>query len=130
MKRATLSILALCVLLVACGSRNQSEFDGGSDRQLVAVEPGAPATTAPSSEEGGDQSSVGGPVVDNRQVIYDGSIHLQAADTRNTFDRIVLLVETSGGFLAASQVSEAPEEEQPMNSPPPWPEFATSPIVC
>jgi hypothetical protein len=113
MKRATLSILALCVLLVACGSQNQSEFDGGSERQLVAVEPGAPATTAPSSEAGGDQSSGGGPVVDNRQVIYDSSIHLQAADTRNTFDRIVLLVETSGGFLAASQVSEAPEEEQP-----------------
>jgi hypothetical protein len=109
MKRVTISVIALCMLMVACGGSGASTTiprlsDGDAS--------GAPATTAPSADRGGEEGVVGIPV-DNRQVIYDGSIHLQAADTRDAFDRIVLLVETSGGFLASSQVSEALEEEQP-----------------
>ncbi|MGH8957331.1 MAG: DUF4349 domain-containing protein, partial [Acidimicrobiia bacterium] len=116
MKRATLSIIALCMFLAACSGATTSGF---TDELRVESGDAAPNTTAPpattaaSAEGGGDQSTVGVPPVDNRQVIYDGSIQLQATNTRDAFDRIVLLVETSGGFLAASQVAEAPEDEQP-----------------
>ena len=116
MKRVSLSVIALCLLLVACGATNTSAFRSGGDELdragSGAATTAAPNTTAaPAGEEG---SQVGVPPVDNRQVIYDGSIQLQAADTRKAFDAIVLLVETSGGFLAASQVGEAIEEEQPV----------------
>lgn len=110
MKRVTLSVIALSLLLVACGANSQATLTD----ELSAVERAAPNTTAPSAEGGSDQGAVGVPTVDNRQVIYDGSIQLQSADTRDAFDRIVLLVESSGGFLAASQVGEAIEEEQPI----------------
>ncbi len=118
MKRVTLSVIALCLLLVACGANATSGFNPGGDELRVAGSGGAattaaPNTTAPSAEGGSDQGAVGVPAVDNRQVIYDGSIQLQSADTRDAFDRIVLLVESAGGFLAASQVGEAIEEEQP-----------------
>ena len=110
MKRATLSLVALCLLLVGCGANTQAAFTD----ELGVIQTAAPNTTAPPAAEEGDQGAAGIPAVDNRQVIYDGSIQLQAADTRDTFDRIVLLVETSGGFLAASQVGEAIQEEQPV----------------
>lgn len=110
MKRVTLLVIALSLLLVACGANSQATLTD----ELSAVERAAPNTTAPSAEGGSDQGAVGVPTVDNRQVIYDGSIQLQSADTRDAFDRIVLLVESSGGFLAASQVGEAIEEEQPI----------------
>lgn len=119
MKRVTLSVIALCLLLVACGANATSGFNPGGDELRVAGSGGAattaaPNTTAPSAEGGSEQGAVGVPAVDNRQVIYDGSIQLQSADTRDAFDRIVLLVESAGGFLAASQVGEAIEEEQPI----------------
>jgi hypothetical protein len=110
-----MSAIALALLLTACGANNTSATVspdlGGVD---VVAEGGAPATTAPSPADGERVGQVGVPPVDNRQVIYDGSIQLQAADTRQAFDDIVLLVETSGGFLAASQVGEAIEGEQPV----------------
>lgn len=110
MKRATLSVIALCLLLVACGANSQAPFTD----ELTVIQTAVPNTTAPPAAEEGDKGGVGVPAFDNRQVIYDGSIQLQAADTRDAFDRIVLLVETSGGFLAASQVGEAILEEQPV----------------
>jgi hypothetical protein len=110
MKRATLSVIALGLLLVACGANSQGAFTD----ELAVIQTAAPNTTVPSSAEEGDKGAAGVPAVDNRQVIYDGSIQLQAADTRDAFDRIVLLVESSGGFLAASQVGEAILEEQPV----------------
>ncbi|HJR87811.1 MAG TPA: DUF4349 domain-containing protein [Acidimicrobiia bacterium] len=114
MKRVSLSLVALCLLLAACGANTTSATTAARDELSLGGSGVAPNTTAPSAEGGGDQSAVGVPAVDNRQVIYDGSIQLQSADTRDAFDRIVLLVETSGGFLAASQVGEAIEEEQPV----------------
>ena len=116
MKRVTFTAVAMC-LLVACGAQTTSGFAPSGDESGVGGVSGAPTETTAASATTGDQDAsgeVGVPRVDNRQVIYDGSIQLQAANTRDAFDRIVLLVETSGGFLAASQVSEAPEDEQPM----------------
>ena len=79
MKPVTISVIALCILMVACGGSGASAT---IPTLSVGDSSGAPATTAArSSEGGGDESVVGVPPVDNRQVIYDGSIHLQAANT-------------------------------------------------
>ena len=49
-------------------------------------------------------------------MIYDGPIYLEAADTRAAYDEIVFVVQTSGGFLSASQVGEQIEDEQPSTN--------------
>lgn len=119
MKRVMLGFTALCLLVVACGgsSGGQAFFRDSSDLNSGGVAPeesmAAAATTAPEPATGEDSGPVGIPPVDNRQVIYDGTIQLQASDTRATFDQIVLVVESAGGFLSASQVGEALEDGQP-----------------
>ena len=114
MKRVSLSVITLCVFLVACsGSGGGATTTITPDEMGIGATVGAPATTAPATAESRN-NQVGVPAVENRQVIYDGNIQLEAADTRAAFDEIVRLVEGAGGFLAASQVGEAIEEEQPV----------------
>jgi hypothetical protein len=56
-------------------------------------------------------------VVDDRKVIYDGQMQLEAADTRAAFDRIIALVQGSGGFVAATNIGNTTErDEQPSIS--------------
>ncbi len=53
----------------------------------------------------------------DRKVIYDGQMQLEAADTRAAFDRIVALVQGSGGFVAATSIGDTGErDEQPTIS--------------
>ncbi len=114
MKRVTWLGLALLLLLVACSGSGQAAFttvQNGLDVGVTETTSASAATTAAASE-----APTGVPVATDRQVIYDGSIHFQAANTRDAFDRIVLLVQSSGGLLASSQVGEAVEEEQPTIS--------------
>lgn len=116
MKRLVLLVLALSVMLVACGGTDtterltaESDLSGGG---ATATTSGQTATTAAAAAQD-DSGQVGIPAVDNRKVIFDGSIVLEVASTRGAFDQILLLVESSGGFLASSQVGEAAEGEQP-----------------
>jgi hypothetical protein len=52
--------------------------------------------------------------VNDRKVIYDGQMQLEAADTRAAFDRIIALVQGSGGFVAATSIGDTTEaDEQP-----------------
>ena len=110
MKRPVLLLVVAVLSLTACsgGAASTTTVPGSLDT-------GAPTTTAvPQADEVGTrEGSLGVPVVENRQVIYDGTISLEATDTRRAFERILLLVETSGGYLASSQVGEAAEGEQP-----------------
>ena len=53
----------------------------------------------------------------DRKVIYDVQMQLEAADTRAAFDRIIALVQGSGGFVAATTIGDTSEEdEQPTIS--------------
>lgn len=115
MKRLVLLVLALSVMLAACGGTDMaattvlgSELNGGGEESATATT-AATETTIPATDDG----TVGVPAVDKRKVIFDGSIVLEVASTRGAFDQILLLVESSGGFLASSQVGEAAEGEQP-----------------
>ena len=114
MRRVTLSVITLLVLLTACSATTTADFSDVSG-ELNSGGAAATTTAAPNTTAGTttDDGATGVPAAAGRQVIYDGSIHLQAADTRAAYDEIVFLVQSSGGFLAASQVGEAPEDEQP-----------------
>ncbi|MGI8518575.1 MAG: DUF4349 domain-containing protein [Acidimicrobiia bacterium] len=105
-----LLVLALSIMLIACGG-SQSAATTAPDELQTDTTAAATATTSAASGEG--RNSLGIPSVIDRKVIYEGSMTLQAADTRTAFDQILFMVETSGGFLASSTIEEAAEGEQP-----------------
>lgn len=97
-------------MLIACGG-SSAATTATPDRLQTETTAAATATTAAASGE--DRDSFGIPPAIDRKVIYEGSMTLQAADTRTAFDEILFKVETSGGFLASSTIEEAAEGEQP-----------------
>jgi hypothetical protein len=116
MKRFTTG-LALAILLAAC-----SAGDSGGD-QLNAgdgVSPGAAsATTAAAAREEmpTEEGAIGVEfdVTQDRKVIRQARLELQADDTRKAFDRIVALVEAQGGFVANANVYPVEgEDDQPQ----------------
>ena len=125
MKKRIVALLALLMVIGACSGTDATDFqtissDLGGD--------GSPATTAAGSETTTDgeqdvaaydeeSGPTGVPSVNDRKVIYDGQMQLEAADTRAAFDRIIALVQASGGFVAATSIGETSEEdEQPTIS--------------
>lgn len=74
------------------------EGDGGSGEERAAEQP-APV-------------NVDLEVVDNRQVIRRASLELAAEDTRATFDQIIAMVESAGGFVATADVHPTSGEDQ------------------
>ncbi len=111
MKRLAM-MMTLALVGVACSQA------AGEDLGLVEPEEGfgAPAPTyagaAPGveyEEEGvalgrAGEFDVTFNVVEDRKVIRNASLDLQAGDTRAAYDRIVTLVETQGGFVAQAHV--------------------------
>ena len=117
-QRIVACVAVLVVLLAACSVTSAEEL------RAVSPDPGgspSPTTTTPApavplSGEGGDEDpgTIGVPPVTDRQVIYDGQMQLEAGDTRAAFDRIVALVQRSGGFIASTSIGDAGQvDEQP-----------------
>lgn len=123
MKRRLLIGLAGLLLLAACsGSGTSQSFDTVAG-ELNAGGSAAPATTAAATDSdlrGEDEAQIGPtgiPAVSDRKVIYDGQMQLEASDTRATFDQIVQLIQTSGGFIAATGIGDTTDDqEQPTIS--------------
>ena len=123
MQKRIVALLAVLVVLAACSGISA---DGSSELFASSPDLGpSPTTTAASAStvagEGDRPDEQSGPVgvvtADDRKVIYDGYMQLEAADTRAAFDRIVALVQGSGGFVAATSIGDAAEEdEQPSIS--------------
>ena len=120
MKRLTV-ILALVTVLAACGGDTGGEGDSaepvrGNGQDGLAV---SPDTTSAAAEEGSgdDQGGTIGvnlEVPQDRKVIRQASLELQADNTRKAFDRIVVLTESAGGFIADATVHPvANEDDQP-----------------
>lgn len=116
-----LALAGLMLLVAACSGAGVSNDVGGE--LSVTNEGSSPATTVTAAA--GDEASAsnnpptptGVPGVGDRKVIYNGQIQLEAADTRATFDAIVALVQSSGGFVAATNIGENPEgDDQPIVS--------------
>lgn len=115
MKRLTL-ILTLAAILAACGGSGES---GGATDDLAAspVPDGAEAPTEYGGPTGGDGAfvDVDAVVTEDRMVIRNASLVLEADDTRAAFESIVDLVEGAGGFVASADVSPVDgEDDQPV----------------
>jgi hypothetical protein len=121
MKRFAL-ILALGLVVAACaGDSSVSEtfseigagLDGGGENAAVATD----TTMAGSEGEPTDDSGAIGVNLDvsqDRKVIRQARLELQADDTRAAFDRIVELAEAAGGFISNATVSPVEgEDDQP-----------------
>jgi hypothetical protein len=116
-RRLLIGLAGLLLLLAACGANATRQFDTVSGELNVGGS-AAPATTAPAATDsdlrGADEALVGPtgiPAASDRKVIYDGQMQLEASDTRATFDRIVQLVQTSGGFIAATGIGDTTDDQ-------------------
>jgi hypothetical protein len=124
-KKRIVALLALVMVLAACSGTSADGFQTISSN--LGGDP-APTTTtaasqpqAPSERDQAAYDEESGPTgvmaVDDRKVIYDGQMQLEAADTREAFDRIIALVQGSGGFVASTSIGDTTEEnEQPTIS--------------
>jgi hypothetical protein len=123
-KKRIVALLALLMVLGACsgtsadGSQTISSNVGGVESPTTTAA-GSETTAGGETDRATDEESgpTGVPVVNDRKVIYDGQMQLEAADTRAAFDRIIALVQGSGGFVAATSIGDTTEEdEQPTIS--------------
>ena len=123
MTRRIVGLLAVVVGLCACSGTSSDGFQGiASDlgpSEPATTTTAASATTAADEREdaGGESDLAGVASVTDRKVIYNGQMHLEAADTRAAFERIIALVQGSGGFVAATNIGDTGEpDDQPTIS--------------
>jgi len=111
-------IVTLLVVLMVLGACSGTAGQGFQAISPDLDESAAPTTTTAASASTADEpGSPGMPAVSDRKVIYDGYMELEAADTRAAFDRIIALVQGSGGFVAATSIGDTSErDEQPTIS--------------
>ena len=107
MKRLA-ALLALGLVLSACAGGNDS---GGLEEFYSAPESGgddAPLLRADSgdgeSPEALTNLDIKFDVVENRRVIRQANLQLHASDTRATFDEVIRLTESVGGFVSNANV--------------------------
>ncbi len=107
MKRLA-ALLALGLVLSACTGGNDSgafeEFygapeSGGDDARLLR-----PDTGDGESLDATTNLDIKFDVVEDRKVIRQANLQLHASDTRATFDEIIRLTESVGGFVASANV--------------------------
>ena len=120
MRRLAL-ILALGVVIAACsgGGEGASVTFGDTsadmdERGEPAFAPGAGTETTTAGEEGGGDGGAIGvnlEVAQDRKVIRQAQLQLEADDTRAAFDRIIALTEAAGGFVADATVHPVDGEE-------------------
>lgn len=116
MKRLA-ALLALLLILAACSGDESGEgalfrVTGGEAGESGT--PGADEDSAADSEAPG-QVDVAFDVIDDRKVIRRANFQLHSSDTRQTYDEIVSLAESVGGFVASANVFpfEGDENAQP-----------------
>ena len=120
MKRLT-TILALAMVLAACASDDSAAnttvvaagFGGGETDFNDPADTTIAGQEEPSTEDRG-VIGVNLDVSQDRKVIRQARLELQADNTREAFDRIVELAETAGGFISNATVHPVVNEgDQP-----------------
>lgn len=120
MKRFT-TILALAMVLAACASDDSAAnttvgaagFGGGEADFNDSADTTTSGQEEPSTEDRG-VIGVNLDVSQDRKVIRQARLELQADNTREAFDRIVELAETAGGFISNATVHPVVNEgDQP-----------------
>jgi hypothetical protein len=117
MKRLTITAVGLVLLLAACSGEetaaNLSEIGDGLAAEKAAAAQDVDEARAATTPEGG-VVELELAATEDRKVIRHAQLQLEADDTREAFDRIVTLVEASGGFVATADVLPVEgEEDQP-----------------
>lgn len=100
--RRTVILLLVGLLLAGCaGGATTGDAEGLSGTET-------PPPGEARGPEVGDRATAGLDVafqiVEGRRVIRTGNLQLHASDTRATFDQIVALTESLGGFVANAQI--------------------------
>jgi len=119
MKRFTM-ILILGLTLAACGGDAGEEMladlGGGDDATKAPVTTAAAAEAYRNGAADGQEGAIGVnlDVTEDRKVIRQAQLQLQADDTRKAFERIVALVAARGGFVANGNVYQVEgDDDQP-----------------
>jgi hypothetical protein len=121
MRRLAL-ILALGLVLAACsGSDNATEMTVAEEGAALEAFDGGTGTTSAAAEApaGGGEGAIAVDIelAQDRKVIRNADLQLEADDTRAALDRIVTLVEAAGGFVADAVVHPVEDpEDQPTAS--------------
>jgi hypothetical protein len=112
MKRRIGLLLVGLLVLGACAGES-----GAADTTVAASADGGSAGETPdaAADDGAQRSlTVDFAAVEGRRIIRSASLELRSSDTRRSYDRIVALVNASGGFVADATVHPVSgEEEQP-----------------
>ena len=106
MRRVTV-LLAMVVLLAACGSASSGDMGAAGE---AAASSAAQTGDQVDRLSAGESMDVNFQIVDDRRVIRNAHLQLHATDTRSTFDQIVILTESLGGFVADAQVTPSHQE--------------------
>jgi len=124
MRRLAL-VLALGVVAACSAGEGESvtfediagDVDRGSEEALAPHETTETTAAGAAAEDGaGDSGAIGVnlEIAQDRKVIRQAQLQLEADDTRAAFDRIVALTEAAGGFIADATVHPVEgEEDQP-----------------
>ena len=107
MKRLA-ALLALGLVLSACAGGNDS---GGLEEFYSAPESGGDDAPLLRADSGDGESAealtnldIKFDIVENRRVIRQANLRLHASDTRATFDEVIRLTESVGGFVSNANV--------------------------
>ena len=120
MKRLTVVLGTLTLVLAACAGdsvvETYSEIGSGLSGGATGLEGETPAGEP--VDDGATTASnlvyLDLAVLDDRKVIRNASLQLEADDTRDTYDEIVRITETAGGFVASAEVSPTNDGQQPV----------------
>lgn len=122
MKRASIAILLLSLAMVSCSGDNVTEtfseigsgLDGGSLAQYS--EEGAPPRDAAGELVETTDKTISLDVIfsDNRKVIRQVTLTMASDRTRETYDEIIRIAESAGGFVSDAQVEPSGDGEEPF----------------
>ncbi|MEV6705602.1 DUF4349 domain-containing protein [Micromonospora wenchangensis] len=118
-----LAALGLAALLLAgCGANDRGGDSAGSAPAEKAPVQGAPGGAAPDRDAAAGQAGTGAPDlrVDQRAIIYTGTMRVQVDDVEAAARRAVAAVTASGGFVGGDQrrsVSASAQAELELRVP-------------
>jgi len=109
MKRSIIILIALALLLSACGRDTADnaaiapgemvDMDTGGDDGFAAEEPATDGALAFQRD-----------ALENRKIIQEAFLELTDDDTEGLFNRITILVEQSGGFVSSAELTRSGDE--------------------
>lgn len=103
--RRIAAILAMTLLVAACGDSATSLFSGGESTDGFAGQP--PEAVRHASTEPTGPTDIGfenNTDAENRHVIRQAYLQIHATGTRDAFEEVTTLVESEGGFIAFAEV--------------------------